>query len=155
MKGRPAPDRTILIDGKLLPEVLDEAMIHAVVHGFYDEIRKDALLGPIFNEAIAPADWPVHLAKMCDFWSATLLRTGRYEGRPLPPHLAIPQLQEAHFHRWLTLFRATVERLCPPDVADLFLDRALRIAHSFRLAIAFHRGENTVTVTPISREALS
>ena len=154
MKGRSAPQRSIVIDGKLLPEVLDEPMIHAVVHGFYDEIRKDTLLGPIFGNAIAPGDWPEHLAKMCDFWSSTLLRTGRYEGRPLPPHLAIPELREEHFHRWLSLFRATVERLCPPEVADLFLDRALRIAHSFRLAIAFHRGENTVTVAPISREAL-
>lgn len=36
MRGRPAPARTIVIDGKPLPEVLDEAMIHAVVHGFYD-----------------------------------------------------------------------------------------------------------------------
>ena len=154
MKGRSAPQRSIVIDGKLLPEVLDEPMIHAVVHGFYDEIRKDTLLGPIFGNAIAPGDWPEHLAKMCDFWSSTLLRTGRYEGRPLPPHLANPELREEHFHRWLSLFRATVERLCPPEVADLFLDRALRIAHSFRLAIAFHRGENTVTVAPISREAL-
>ncbi|GAA4184071.1 group III truncated hemoglobin [Shinella granuli] len=155
MRGRPAPDRTIVIDGKPLPEVLDEAMIHAVVHGFYDGIRKDPLLGPIFDGAIAPEEWPVHLAKMRDFWSATLLRTDRYEGRPLPPHLAIPELEEQHFRRWLTLFRATVERLCPPEVADLFLDRALRIAHSFRLAIAFSRGEDSMAVTPISREAIS
>ncbi len=155
MRGRPAPARTVVIDGKLLPEVLDEAMVHAVVHGFYDEIRKDDLLGPIFNGVIAPADWPVHLAKMCDFWSATLLRTDRYDGRPLPPHLAIPELGQEHFHRWLLLFRATVERLCPPEVADLFLDRALRIAHSFRLAIAFHRGDDTTNIVPISREALS
>lgn len=155
MRGRPAPARTIVIDGKPLPEVLDEAMIHAVVHGFYDGIRGDALLGPIFNGAIAPVDWPVHLAKMCDFWSATLLRTDRYEGRPLPPHLAIPELHEQHFRRWLTLFLATVERLCPPEVADLFLDRALRIAHSFRLAIAFGRGEDSMAVAPISREEIS
>lgn len=156
MRGRPAPERsTIVVDGKPLPDILDDAMIHAVVHGFYDGIRADALLGPVFNGVIAPQDWPVHLAKMCDFWSATLLRTGRYEGRPLPPHLAIPGLGEEHFHRWLTLFRATVERLCPPDVADLFLDRALRIAHSFRLAIAFNRGEDSTAITPISREALS
>jgi hemoglobin len=155
MKGRPAPEHSIVIDGKLLPEVLDEAMIHAVVHGFYDEIRKDTLLGPVFNGIIAAKDWPLHLEKMCAFWSATLLRTGRYEGRPLSPHLSIPELGEAHFQRWLSLFRLTVERLCPPEVADLFLDRALRIAHSFRLAIAFQRREDSMQVLLISREALS
>lgn len=154
MRGRPAPERTIVVDGRPLPDMLDETMIHAVVHGFYDGIRKDALLGPIFNGVIAPKDWPAHLARMCDFWSATLLRTGRYDGRPLPPHLAIPELQEEHFRRWLTLFCDTVERLCPPEVAALFLDRAMRIAHSFRLAIAFHRGEDSLRLQPISRESL-
>jgi hemoglobin len=149
-KGR----ETIIIDGVPLPDVLDEAMVHAVVHGFYDEIRRDALLGPVFNSRIAPEAWPVHLAKMCDFWSSMLLRTGRYDGRPLPPHLAIPGLGEAHFRRWLTLFRATVRRLCPPDVAALFMDRALRIAHSFRLAVAFSRGENSVEIEPILEDSL-
>lgn len=154
MKGRPPPERRVVIDGKPLPEVLDEAMIHAVVHGFYDHIRQDDLLGPIFNARIAEQDWPVHLAKMCDFWSATLLRTERYGGRPLPPHLAIPGLGEAHFRRWLSLFRQTVQALCPPDVARLFMDRALRIAHSFRLAIAFNRQEDTLAVKPILEESL-
>lgn len=146
--------RSIIIDGRLLLEALDEDMIHDVVHGFYDAIRKDDLIGPIFNQAIAPHDWPRHLAKMCDFWSATLLRTGRYDGRPLPPHLAIPDLGEEHFRRWLTLFRETVARLCPPEVARLFLDRAFRIAHSFRLAIAFNRGEDTISIAPITEQQL-
>ena len=154
MKGRPAPERTIIIDGKPLPDMLDEAMIHAVVHGFYDRIRRDDLLGPIFNREIAAEEWPVHLAKMCDFWSSTLLRTGRYQGRPLPAHLAIPELGEAHFRRWLSLFKETVRRLCPPEVAILFMDRALRIAHSFRLAIAYNRQENTLLVKPIVEESL-
>jgi hemoglobin len=147
-------DRTIIVDGVPLPDMLDEKMVRAVVHGFYDEIRRDDLLGPIFGEIIEPDQWPHHLAKMCDFWSATLLRTSRYEGRPLPPHLAIPELDERHFRRWLQLFRATVRRLCPPEVAQLFMNRALRIAHSFRLAIAFHRGENSLHIQPIAEDAL-
>jgi hemoglobin len=150
MKGRPSPQRTVVIDGKPLPEMLDDAMIETVVHGFYDSIRTDDLLGPIFNGVIPAENWPRHLARMCDFWSATLLRTDRYEGRPLPPHLAMTELQAEHFHRWLSLFRETVERICPPDIAALFLDRAMRIAHSFRLAIAFHRGESSIALTPIT-----
>ena len=34
---------TIVIDGKVLTEQLDERMIHDVVNGFYDEIRKDTV----------------------------------------------------------------------------------------------------------------
>lgn len=154
MKGRPAPQRTILVDGKPLPEILDERMVHDVVHGFYDLIRDDDLLGPIFNDRIPAEAWPKHLSRMCDFWSATLLRTGRYDGRPLPHHIAIPDLGEAHFRRWLALFRDTVRGLCPPEVADLFMDRALRIAHSFRLAIAFNRQEDTLGITQIREQDL-
>jgi hemoglobin len=146
--------KTIVIDGVPLPEMLDEAMVHAVVHGFYDRIRADDLLSPIFYSRIAPDEWPHHLAKMCDFWSSVLLRTSRYDGRPLPPHLAIPGLAEQHFRRWLTLFRTTVRELCPPEVAALFMDRALRIAHSFRLAVAFSRGESTMDIVPIYEESL-
>ncbi|TPJ38291.1 group III truncated hemoglobin [Mesorhizobium sp. B2-6-5] len=154
MSGNSRSKRTIIVDGVPLPDVLDETMIHGVVHGFYDEIRRDELLGPIFHQRIQPDEWPRHLAKMCDFWSATLLRTARYEGRPLPPHLAIAGLGEVHFRRWLKLFRATVHRICPPAVAVLFMDRALRIAHSFRLAVSFSRGEPTMGIEPIAEKDL-
>ncbi|MBE0693777.1 MAG: group III truncated hemoglobin [Aquamicrobium sp.] len=154
MRGRPALQRTMVVDGRPLPEALDEALIRAVVHAFYDDVRRDPLLGPVFDARIAPEEWPHHLAKLCDFWSATLLRTGRYAGRPLPPHLTLPGLGEEHFRRWLQLFRDTVQRLCPPEVAVLFMDRALRIAHSFRLAVAFSRGEDTSLVEPIAEQGL-
>lgn len=154
MNGKQRNKPTIVVDGMPLSSALDETMIHRVVHGFYEEIRRDQLLGPIFNAAIPPEAWPRHLAKMCDFWSATLLRSSRYEGRPLPPHLTISGLGEAHFRRWLTLFRATVKRVCPPEAAALFMARALRIAHSFRLAVAFNRGEDTIHVKPILEESL-
>ncbi|HWK65842.1 MAG TPA: group III truncated hemoglobin [Rhizobiaceae bacterium] len=147
--GPPAGERAILVDGRPLPGALDERMIHDVVHGFYDEIRRDALLGPIFNGAIPADRWPPHLSNMCDFWSSMLLRTSRYDGRPLRPHLMIPGLGEAHFRRWLTLFRDTVRRICPPEIAAIFMDRAVRIAHSFRLAVAHNRGESTLGIAPI------
>ena len=49
MKGRASAQRTILVDGEPLPELLDEAMIRAVVHGFYADVRRDPLIGPIFT----------------------------------------------------------------------------------------------------------
>ena len=154
MKGRPAPVREMIVDGRPVAELVDEGMIRALVHGFYDKVRGDDLIGPVFNRVIAPDDWPDHLAKMCDFWSSIVLRTDRYAGRPLPPHLAIPELGEAHFRRWLALFRETARGLFPAGVADLFMDRALRIAHSFRLALAFHRGEGVLDLPPITEELL-
>lgn len=146
--------RTLVVDGAPLPEALDEAMIEAVVHAFYAQVRRDPLIGPIFNGTIPAEEWPDHLRKLCDFWSSMLLRTGRYEGRPLPPHLKLPELGEAHFRRWLQLFRDTAHRLCPPEVEALFMERALRIAHSFRLAVAFNRGDDTTAIEPITADTL-
>lgn len=146
--------RTIVVDGHSVPAALDEPMIRAVVHDFYASIRRDDLLGPIFNGAIAPEQWPAHLSKLTDFWSGALLRTSRYAGRPLPPHLSIPGLGDEHFRRWLALFSATVRRICPPEAADLFMARALRIAYSFRLALAHNRGESTLGIAPILEKDL-
>lgn len=154
MRDRPAPERAVLIDGKPLSDVLDEEMIEAVIHTFYGRIRDDDLLAPIFYQAISHDQWPAHLATMCDFWSGMLLRTARYAGRPLPAHLAIPDLGEVHFRRWLSLFKRTVDEICPDELAALFMDRALRIAHSFQLAIAFDRKLDMMGVKVIEIDSL-
>lgn len=53
MGGNSRSNRTIIVDGVPLSDVLDETMIRDVVHGFYDEIRREELLGPIFHEDTA------------------------------------------------------------------------------------------------------
>lgn len=143
---KPVPPPMI---GKTAPPGLDEAGVVRVVDSFYDRVRADALIGPIFDARIAPEQWPHHLGTMYDFWSALLLGSGRYNGRPLPKHLAISELEDRHFVRWLALFKETVEELCLPPTAALFIDRAERIAQSFRLAMAFHRGEDTLGIVPL------
>jgi hemoglobin len=114
-----------------------EPMIRSLVDAFYARVRADAVLGPIFNARVA--DWDEHLAKLSDFWSSVVLMSGRYHGRPMPVHAAIPDIAEAHFARWLRLFTATAREVCPPAAATLFIDRANRIAQSLKLGIALHR----------------
>jgi hemoglobin len=128
--------------GRLVPAALDEAMVRAVVEAFYARARRDDVVGPVFNRVIAAEEWPAHLSKITDFWSSMLLGTGRYMGRPMPKHIAIPELSDAHFQRWLTLFRMTVEEICPPEVAALFVERAETIGNNFRIRIAQFRGED-------------
>jgi hemoglobin len=50
---------------------LDDALLTRLVHGFYDRIRRDALLGPTFAERIS--DWEPHLERMVEFWSSVAL----------------------------------------------------------------------------------
>ena len=76
------------------PAALDEAMIHALVHGFYARVRADAELGPIFERAIGD-HWDTHLATMCDFWSSVMLTSGRYKGNPMMAHVTSSQFCSA------------------------------------------------------------
>lgn len=134
---------------------IDEALIEHVVRGFYGRIRADARLGPIFAAEIGD-DWEPHLRKMMDFWSSVLLMTGRYAGRPMPVHIRLEGsqgdgkgLDAGDFQHWLALFEATLRELCPGAAEALFMDRARRIAESFRMGIQFHRGQMPDWLGPV------
>ncbi|QUS39776.1 group III truncated hemoglobin [Tardiphaga alba] len=117
---------------------INEENITLLVRTFYGRAREDDLIGPIFNAAVA--DWDHHIAQIADFWSSMMLKTGRYNGRPMRPHLMLP-LKGEHFDRWLQLFEPTVHEIFPAEVAEMFIIRARRIADSFEMGIATTRGE--------------
>ena len=117
---------------------LTEGNIAQLVATFYGRARADDLIGPIFNAAVK--DWDHHIAQISDFWSSMLLKTGRYDGRPMRPHLVLP-LKGEHFDRWLVLFEKTAREIFEGDVAEAFIIRARRIADSFEMGISTTRGE--------------
>jgi hemoglobin len=108
------------------------------VRTFYGRAREDALIGPIFNRAVA--DWEHHIGQIAAFWSSMLLGTRGYNGRPMRPHLLLG-LEPQHFDRWLALFEATARELFSEEVAMAFISRARRIADSFELGIASTQGK--------------
>ncbi|HYD99558.1 MAG TPA: group III truncated hemoglobin [Alphaproteobacteria bacterium] len=116
---------------------IDEAGIAALVHAFYRRVRADALLAPLFDAAIAEADWQRHLGVMVDFWSSVMLTTGRYKGTPMAKHMALPGLEGAHFERWLALWRETTDSVFAPEAAAAFQDRAARIARSLQYGLQY------------------
>lgn len=111
---------------------LDETILHALVHRFYERVRADPVLGPVFADRIT--DWAPHLERMVAFWSSVALMTGRYHGAPMPAHARLP-VNWAHFDRWLALFRQTAQDVCPPVGAAHVIERAERIARSLHMAI--------------------
>ena len=121
------------------PLGVTEEMIETLVRAFYDKIRDDEMLGPVFAARIH--DWEPHLKKMFDFWSSVTLMSGRYHGAPMPVHAKIREIEPAHFARWLDLFAETAAEVCPPEAAALFVHRARRIAESLQMGIAVTRGE--------------
>ncbi len=116
---------------------IDEAMIERLVRGFYDRVRADPLLGPVFAARIT--DWEPHLRQMFAFWSSVALMSGAYHGQPMRKHLPLP-VDGRHFDRWLALFEATAHDLCPPNAAAHFIERARRIAESIEMGVASVNG---------------
>jgi hemoglobin len=112
-------------------------MIERLVRGFYAKVRNDAVLAPIFDARIR--DWEPHLAQMCAFWSSVALMSGHYQGTPMVKHMPLP-VDAGHFDRWLELFEATANEICPPKAAAHFVERARRIAASLELGIAGGQG---------------
>jgi hemoglobin len=101
-----------------------------LVDAFYDQIRTDDVLGPIFQD-VAHVDWAAHLPKMYDFWEGVLFGKAGFTGNPLAVHRALARrtaLTSQEFDRWLALFHRTVDRLFSGGVADLAKQRSSRIA---------------------------
>ena len=86
-----------------------EKEIDQLVRSFYEKARKDPSLGPIFEAHVT--NWEEHFIQMTDFWSGNLLGTNRFNGAPMPKHLAVPNLRPELFERWLKLFKQTTQEL--------------------------------------------
>ncbi len=110
-------------------DFVDEAVIETLVRDFYERVRADQELGPIFAEAI-PGDWEPHLQNMMAFWSSVMLKSGRFKGRPMQKHQALTAVSPQHFQRWLAIFRDSALAVCPPELGAQFIGRAERIAES-------------------------
>ncbi|MGH1352424.1 MAG: group III truncated hemoglobin [Methyloligellaceae bacterium] len=110
------------------------SQISALVDSFYDKIRTNERLGPIFNARIND-NWPEHLDKMKKFWRSVLQKTGEYKGRPLPPHAQLPDVVSEDYKIWLDLFRETAFEQFTPEAAPVVIATAERIAESFWLGI--------------------
>jgi len=115
---------------------LAEAMLPSLLDIFYARVREDALIGPIFNDAVH--DWPNHLARIADFWSSVMLSSGRYKGNPVAKHLQhADRLTPAMFERWLQIWKCTTDERLPEPFARAMQAKAARISESLQLAIRY------------------
>jgi hemoglobin len=116
---------------------VDEVLIEKLMRAFYARVRVDPLIGPVFNSRIT--DWEPHIVRICAFWSAVMLRSGRYRGQPMSLHVPLP-IDSAHFDRWLALFEQTAYEVCPEEVAREFVQRARTIGRSLEMGVAAAQG---------------
>ena len=109
-------------------DMCTEEEIIQLVNWFYESMRKDEVLGPIFNHHVK--DWDTHLSTMVDFWSSTLRGSARFRGAPMLKHTALPGLSFELFERWLMLFRQTTDALPNAALGQRASELARRIAQS-------------------------
>lgn len=115
---------------------IDEAALERLIPAFYDRVRADTDIGPLFNAAVH--DWPGHLEKLVAFWSSVMLTSGRYKGSPVVEHLKHKgAITPAMFDRWLAIWADTTNELLAPAAAAALQAKAARIAESLQLALFF------------------
>lgn len=107
--------------------------LRELVHIFYAKVRRDSLIGPVFNDIVA--DWPEHLELLTRFWDSVMTGAGTYSGRPMPRHFHLP-ITRPHFERWLDLWVETTGELFEPHLAEALRVKAWRIGQTFEAAMA-------------------
>ena len=106
-----------------MKEIAAREDIVLMVTYFYEKVKQDNLLGPLF----AHVNWPNHLPIMYNFWSSMLLGEQSYRGNPFQKHVGLA-ITAIHFDRWLELFNQTIDENFIGDNAIEVKDRARSIA---------------------------
>ena len=106
-----------------MKEITQREDIILLVNNFYEKVKQDDLLSPLF----ADVNWPAHLPIMYNFWSSMLLGEQSYQSNPFQKHVALA-ISASHFDRWLELFHQTVDENFIGDKAGEVKDRSRSIA---------------------------
>lgn len=112
--------------------------VFLLVSTFYSKVRKDALLGPIFNRLIT--DWGGHFERLTDFWETNLFFKKTYHGDPLIKHVEVDeaidgQISELHFGTWMNLWYETLDELFEGEVTQIAKNRARNMGTYLHLKI--------------------
>ncbi|HTN45040.1 MAG TPA: group III truncated hemoglobin [Flavipsychrobacter sp.] len=114
--------------------------IRLLVDVFYDAVRQDLLLSPVFNGVIG-SRWSQHLEKMYRFWQTVLLEEHTYFGSPFPPHAQLA-VDKQHFDTWLKLWHATINYHFEGTKADEAKWRGDKMAVLFLAKITYYRNHS-------------
>ena len=118
-------------------DILNIEDIRLLVDTFYEKVRKDELLSPVFN-AVIKDNWPAHLEKMYRFWQTVLLGEHTYFGSPFQPHVKLP-IEKIHFERWLKLFFQNIDEQFEGEKAEEAKTRSFKMAEMFQYKLAYYK----------------
>jgi hemoglobin len=122
---------------------LTAELVGRVVVLFYEKIRRDNLLGPIFEEAIGP-DWDAHIQRILQFWLTATRLGGGYDGKNfMPAHVKHSSIHTSLIPRWLELFCETTTQQCDPAGASVLIEIAERMGETLEIGMRRRDHERT------------
>ena len=130
-----------------MKEIETREDVNHLVNIFYAKIRKDDLLGDIFNSHIADEQWPANLEKLTDFWETNLFGVPKFKGNPTQKHINVDKnlnygVTQIHFSRWLQLWFETINELYEGERAEKAKQAARKMATGQYIMVWNHRPEN-------------
>ncbi len=125
--------------------------VSLLVNAFYAKIRRDNLLGPIFNGHIPEDKWPEHLKRLTDFWETNLFGVANPKLNPSAKHIKVDRnlghtIDQNHFGKWLQLWFSTIDEMYEGDLAFRAKESARKMATGQFLNIWNSRPSNRKTV---------
>ena len=107
--------------------------VYALVSTFYEHIRIDTVLGPIFNSHIEDEKWPEHIQKLTDFWMTGLFGVVCFKGNPTEAHRKVDKnlhysIDQNHFDQWLNLWFNTIDNLFEGSLANRAKEASIKMA---------------------------
>ncbi|RZK59974.1 MAG: group III truncated hemoglobin [Pedobacter sp.] len=118
-------------------DILNLDDVKLLVDDFYERVRDNELLSPIFNGVIKD-NWPAHLERMYGFWQTLLLDVQAYSGTPFLKHAKLP-IEAAHFDTWIGLFNETVDAHFTGEKASEAKWRAARMSEMFQYKLDYYK----------------
>ncbi|MDP5170668.1 MAG: group III truncated hemoglobin [Bacteroidia bacterium] len=119
-----------------------EADVALLVEAFYTKAKPDPVIGHFFTE-VKQIDWAHHIPVIVSFWDSMLFGSRSYRGNPMEKHMALDTLsriEPAHFARWLSLWKETVDEYFEGDKAEESKRRAEGIAGLMQVKVQAQRG---------------
>ena len=111
----------------MLPDIMGRRDIEKLVDQFYDKVRVNTLLAPVFTHV----DWSQHLPSIYNFWSSVIFGKQTYRGNPFEKHAHL-KIGSEYFTEWLKLFTDTVDKNFDGTNAKEIKTRAQHIALVFQ-----------------------
>jgi len=119
-----------------MDDISSKEDVKVFVDAFYDKVRKDMLIGPVFAARIPDGNWGPHLERMYSFWHTVLFAARDYTGNPFSKHASLP-IKGTHFDRWVNLFTETIDEHFEGDRADNAKMRAVKMGKLFQSKLEY------------------